>query len=239
MSNRQYKVKMYLNPGMRNLPNSIEVNVFAFSSHEAKQIAENGNHGYRAGYITEIKERIPKKESASKMKSAASYSSREHYGSSNSENSGFGGILKGLITLASLTIALLLTNKCSGPSEETSTSLAQLPLPSTRDVSVETQDDQVRERVVDMDLPALAEGQATAAVSPAVTETTSTSRARIADSRDRIVLQSGPKMSSKNVAKIDTGTVVDVLSHEGKWVQVRTADGFVGFVRQSQLEFLD
>ena len=62
------------------------------------------------------------------------------------------------------------------------------------------------------------------------------SRARIVDSRDRIVLQSGPKMSSKNVAKIDTGSTVQVVSDEGKWVQVRTEEGQIGYVRRKQLE---
>ncbi|WP_084590680.1 SH3 domain-containing protein [Arenimonas metalli] len=43
-------------------------------------------------------------------------------------------------------------------------------------------------------------------------------------------------MASKNVTKIETGSVVEVISREGKWVRVRTAGGLLGYVRQSQLE---
>lgn len=63
-------------------------------------------------------------------------------------------------------------------------------------------------------------------------------QARIVDSRKQIVLQAGPKMSAKNVAKIDTGSVVQVIEPGEKWVQVQTDDGLVGYVRATQLESL-
>lgn len=64
------------------------------------------------------------------------------------------------------------------------------------------------------------------------------SAARIVDSRKRIVLQSGPKMSSKDVTRIDAGSVVKVLSGEGKWGHLQT-DGLVDYVRRTGLEAIE
>lgn len=61
--------------------------------------------------------------------------------------------------------------------------------------------------------------------------------ARIVDRRDEIVLQSGPGITSRNIAKLATGTVVQADSTEGKWIRVKTDDGLIGFVRRKQLDF--
>lgn len=223
MNNRQFKIKLFRNPGVSNLPQTVEVVVSAFTSHDAKKIAENGNRGYRATFATEIKEPRARKESSSGSSGGA------HTRSSHVDNLGCAGILKWLITLSALMIALLLINKCSAPGESAATS-TQLPAPETPSIAVEPQKDQVQASVVDFDATPSESAKAV---------TASKSRALIVDSRERIVLQSGPKMSSKNVAKVDTGSEVEVLSRSGKWVEVRTAGGLVGFVRQSQLVLLD
>ena len=64
-------------------------------------------------------------------------------------------------------------------------------------------------------------------------------RARINDRREDIVIQSGPRMSSRNIAKVPSGSVVRASSNDSNWVQIQTDSGLVGFVRLRQLEFLD
>ncbi|GAA5008048.1 hypothetical protein FNZ56_03670 [Pseudoluteimonas lycopersici] len=62
-------------------------------------------------------------------------------------------------------------------------------------------------------------------------------QAVIVDRRDSIVLQSEPRMLSKNVIRIPTGAQVRAATNEGKWIMVETADGAIGYVRRKQLEF--
>ena len=59
------------------------------------------------------------------------------------------------------------------------------------------------------------------------------------DDRGHIVLQSGPRMRSKNVTTLPSGTRVAADATSGKWIQVRTTDGLTGYVRERQLEFSD
>lgn len=61
--------------------------------------------------------------------------------------------------------------------------------------------------------------------------------ARLVDRRSKVVLQSGPGITSRNVAKLETGATVYASATDGKWIRVRTRDGLVGFVRRKQLDF--
>ncbi len=59
----------------------------------------------------------------------------------------------------------------------------------------------------------------------------------IVDRRESIVLQSGPGLTSKNVARLLSGSKVMAASSTGKWIRVQTPDGLIGYVRQKQLRF--
>lgn len=59
--------------------------------------------------------------------------------------------------------------------------------------------------------------------------------AQLVDRRGKIVLQSEPRMSSRNVATLLAGSRVFASSNEGKWIEIQTQDGQVGFVRLRQL----
>lgn len=63
-------------------------------------------------------------------------------------------------------------------------------------------------------------------------------RAVIVDRRRSVVLQSEPRMLSRNVAKIPAGIVVAAQTDAGKWIKIRTDDGRTGYVRGKQLQFL-
>ena len=75
-------------------------------------------------------------------------------------------------------------------------------------------------------------------VSPTASADTFTANAVLKDSRGKVVLQEGPRMTSKNVSVLPSGTPVKVETTNGKWIRVRTSDGLVGYVRERQLEFL-
>jgi len=62
--------------------------------------------------------------------------------------------------------------------------------------------------------------------------------ATIVDRRRSIVLQSGPGITSRNVASIPTGSRVRAGNLSGKWVLVRTEGGQTGYVRRKQLELV-
>lgn len=61
--------------------------------------------------------------------------------------------------------------------------------------------------------------------------------ATLVDSRGKIVLQSEPRMTSKNVTTLPSGSAVLAKSKDGKWIEIRTSDGQTGFVRFRQLNF--
>lgn len=154
--------------------------------------------------------------------------------------------MQGTITILVLLVVLAGLGMCKGESDQGGPSTADTsPAPS----SAANEDNHLqapRESIVGMDMTPRpsnqVEDEASAPGADAASNIPATPfspyAARIVDSRKRIVLQSGPKMSSKNVAKIDTGTVVQVIEPGEKWVQVRTDDGLVGYVRATQLETL-
>ncbi len=63
--------------------------------------------------------------------------------------------------------------------------------------------------------------------------------ATITDSRGEVVLQSGPGITSSNVAKLRSGEDVMAASYDGDWIMVQTQDNKMGYVRRKQLEFSD
>lgn len=236
---RQYKVTLWRSdeslrdPKSVQMPMRIEAVVYANDLFGAKNIAENTNRGYRATEAVEIKQPKP-----------PASGSGGNVASSPSESRGCSGIIQGGMTLVGLLIVLAIVSQCSDKGGNPSSSQAPSSIP---EANLEAEATQESARPISLvDTTPHQDSKAEQAQSIADTASQSAafesapgaagSRARIVDSRDRIVLQSGPKMSSKNVAKIDVGSVVQVVSDEGKWVQVRTEDGLVGYVRRTQLE---
>lgn len=239
---KQFKVKLYIKDLTHGLPASIETIVLADEWWVAKQIAENMHPGYRAQDADEIKSPEPPDDGPSRLGRGGNVTS------SPSENLGCSGIIKGAMTLVGLLIVLAIVSQCSDKGGNPSSSPTTSDIPevnvegeaaqgSTRPVSLVGMDTSPRQEPSAEQTQSTADTASQAVVAEAAPGIAG-ARARIVDSRDRIVLQSGPKMSSKNVAKIDTGSVVQVVSDEGKWVQVRTEDGLVGYVRRTQLETL-
>lgn len=62
-------------------------------------------------------------------------------------------------------------------------------------------------------------------------------RARLVDSNERVVIQSKPAMTSKNIEVLAAGDIVHASSKDGKWIAVSIHDGRIGYVRKRQLEF--
>lgn len=255
MSTKQFKVKLSRKVHDLSLPLSIEALVLADVGYVAKTIAENMHPGYRAVDAKEIKQpKAPAAPASPRSKQESiSRGSGGHGGvggsnSSSSENLGCSGIIQGCITLVGLLIVLAIVSQCSDKGGNPSSSPTTNDIPeanvegeaaqgSARPVSLVGMDTSPRQEPSAEQAQSIAD-TASQAVAAEAASGIAGARARIVDSRDRIVLQSGPKMSSKNVAKIDTGSVVQVVSDEGKWVQVRTEDGLVGYVRRTQLEKL-
>lgn len=237
---KQFKVKLYIKDLTHGLPASIETIVLADEWWVAKQIAENMHPGYRAQDAEEIKSPEPPDDGS------FTRGGRGYVTTSPSENLGCSGIIKGGITLVGLLIVLSIVSQCSDKGGNPSSSPATSDIPeanvegeaaqgSARPVSLVGMDTSPRQDTSAEQVQSTADTPSQAVAAEAAAGIAG-ARARIVDSRDRIVLQSGPKMSAKNVAKIDTGSVVQVMSDEGKWVQVRTEDGLVGYVRRTQLE---
>jgi hypothetical protein len=63
--------------------------------------------------------------------------------------------------------------------------------------------------------------------------------ATLVDSRGKIVLQSEPRMTAKNVATLPSGASVRAKTKDGKWIEIQTNDGLTGFVRLRQLSFIN
>lgn len=247
---KQYKVKLRQKTMTQGQPYLIEAIVLGEDPWVARKIAENMHPGYMADEADELKQPEAPAAPYSSGADEGSYSGagRGYVTTSPSGNLGCSGIIKGGITLVGLLIVLAIVSQCSDKGGNPSSSPTASDIPeanvegeasqgSARPVSLVGMDTTPRQDTSAEQSQSTADtaSQAAAAV-PA--SGIAGARARIVDSRDRIVLQSGPKMSAKNVAKIDTGSVVQVVSDEGKWVQVRTEDGLVGYVRRTQLETL-
>lgn len=248
---KQFKVTLWRNdeslrdPKKLSMPMRIETVVYANDIFGAKSIAENSNPGYRTTEAVEIKQPKPP---ASGSSGPSRVGRGENATSSPSENLGCGGIIKGGITLVGLLMVLAIVSQCSDKGGNPSSSPTTGDIPeanvegeaaqgSARPASLVGMHTKPRQEPNAEQAQSIAD-TASQAVAAEATPGIAGARSRIVDSRDRIVLQSGPKMSSKNVAKIDTGSVVQVVSDEGKWVQVRTEDGLIGYVRRTQLETL-
>lgn len=237
MGEKIYQVELQKKFGApKDYPETIKVRVIANLAYQAEASAKAQNPHYRT-HINSVKE-LKEPSSSGSNSSGSAYSGEDFLGCS--------GILKGCITLVCLLIVLVAVSQCSDEggnpsSPPTTTSIPEAILEeggaqgTVREESLIGMDTKPRQQAS----AAQAQSTADAASRSAVVEVTpgmAGSRARIVDSRNRIVLQSGPKMSSRNVAKIDTGSTVQVVSDEGKWVQVRTDEGQVGYVRRKQLE---
>lgn len=154
--------------------------------------------------------------------------------------------MQGTITILVLLVVLAGLGMCKGNSNQEGPSTADASPAINAPASQDVQPQAPRESIVGMDMtPRPSNQHEDEASAPGADNTSKTPAtpfspyaARIVNSRKRIVLQSGPRMSSKNVAKIDTGTVVQVIELGEKWVQVKTEDGLVGYVRVTQLETL-
>lgn len=220
----------------KGYPETIKVRVIANLPYQAEASAKAQNPHYETKFnaVKEIKE-----PSAPGSKSSGSTSSGE-------DLLGCSGILKGCITLVGLLIVFVVVSQCSDKSGEPSSSPATTLIPeanleedapqgAAREESLVGVNTTPRQQHSAEQAQSIADAASQSSV-PEVASGLVGSSARIVDARDRIVLQSGPKMSSRNVAKIDSGSTVEVLSDEGKWIQVRTEEGQVGYVRRKQLE---
>lgn len=232
MSQKNWRVKLWRNGAAHTSPMTIETRVIAPNFFDAKAIAENMHPGYRATDVKEIKER---KERGDASSGAASSSSEDV---TSDDKSGCRGMLSGLITLASLLVVLALVSKCGGPGatpERSAPSESQSPQAMTAGSESVPAPSRAVPDEISNPVPASTLNPDTEGAEPLKYEDRSRQMARIVDSRNSIVLQSGPRMASKNVARIQTGSVVEVISHDGKWVQIRTEGGLLGYVRQRQL----
>lgn len=236
MSQKNWRVKLWRNGAAHNSPMTIETRVLAPNFFDAKAIAENMHPGYRATDVNEIKERKERGDASSRAASSSS-------GDTTSDGDlGCRGVVSGLITLASLLVVLALVSRCAGPGampERTMPSAS--PSPEANAAHSLPQPTPSGEVIVEATTPepnsTLNQGTEGAG-SPSL-EDRSRQMARVVDSRNSIVLQSGPRMSSKNVARVPTGSVVEVISYDGEWVQVQTEGGLLGYVRQRQLTPLE
>lgn len=247
---KQYKVTLHRKGIDHKLPYSIDVIVIARTGTEAKALAENSNPSYRAFGAQEVKQ--PKAPPVQKSWGIEGSGSARAGGvrgkvSNPSENLGCGGIIKGGMTLVGLLIVLAIVSQCSDKGSGPSSVPATATIPEANLEGDVGQGEARAESLVGMKTTPQQEaaGERAQPVANAASQSAGTDaspsvavagHARVVDSRERIVLQSGPKMSSKNVAKINTGSVVQVISDEGKWVEVRTEDGMIGYVRKTQLE---
>lgn len=55
---------------------------------------------------------------------------------------------------------------------------------------------------------------------------------------ERAIIQSGPASTEKVLGEYHPGTKVRVLKHEGGWLEVRAADGHIGWVQATDLEVI-
>ncbi|WP_081420442.1 SH3 domain-containing protein [Pseudoxanthomonas sp. Root630] len=237
MGEKIYQVELHKKfHAPKGYPQTIKVRVIANLPYQAEDSAKAQNPHYETKFnaVKEIKE-----PSASGSNSSGSTSSGD-------DLLGCSGILKGCITLVGLLIVFLIVSQCSDKGGNPSSSPATTSIPeanlkegapqgAAREESLIGMSTTARQQLSAEQAQSIADA-ASRSAAPEVAPGLIGSRARIVDSRDRIVLQSGPKMSSRNVAKIDSGSTVQVLSDEGRWVQVRTEDGQVGYVRRKQLE---
>lgn len=119
------------------------------------------------------------------------------------------------------------------PSEATNVS-AQTPQESNQETESAEQNRALEhQRAVVVDQPSESER-----ISSTANADKFTANAVLKDSRGKVVLQEGPRMTSKNVSVLPSGTPVKVETTDGKWIRVRTSDGLTGYVRERQLEFL-
>lgn len=234
---KKFKVKLTRRNSNDSLPYNVEEVVHAFTSKEAHELAKLRYPGYEAEWfdIVEVKD-----------------SARSGVRSSSSSSGGVGS----LASIAGLIVVGVLLWKSSDIRQYVS-EMKQASGPAVDQLTTDPTEQaawgapQVAPHsgsVVGMDptprpAPAKSASEESGVEQPGShqlpTTPATSNQARIVDSRDQIVLQSGPKMSAKNVAKIDSGSVVEVLSRDGKWVEVRTKDDLVGYVRSTQLEPLD